>query len=139
VSLTHYGLQFHHFGLAVRDTASAVTVLKGMGYTIGQRIMYLLQNVMLIWCDHEHMPAVELVSPTDTSGPLDNMLANQPELFYHICYSAEDIDSSVTAIRESGVRVLPVSPPKPAILFDGRRVGFYQIKGFGLIEIVEEA
>ncbi|MDH5259773.1 MAG: VOC family protein [Gammaproteobacteria bacterium] len=139
MSLIHYGLHFHHFGLAVRDTASAVKVLKGMGYAVGEQIQDPLQNVMLIWCDHEHMPAVELVSPTQTPGPLDNMLVNQPELFYHICYGAVNIDSSVTAIRDSGVRILTVLPPKPAILFDGRRVGFYQIKGFGLIEIVEEA
>ena len=134
-----YGLRFHHFGLAVRNATAAVKVLEGMGYKIGEQIHDPLQKVMLIWCEHEEMPAIELVSPADTPGPLDNILSDQSELIYHLCYGSSDIAASVSAISDSGIRVLPVAPPKPAILFGGQQVGFYQVKGFGLIEIVEEA
>lgn len=138
MTLVNYGLQFHHFGLAVRDVPGALRVLSGMGYSCGELIHDPLQKVMLVWCDHPQMPAIEVVSPSKESGPLDKILMNSSELIYHICYSSSDIVASVASIRDNGVRVLPVAPPKPAVMFDGKLVGFYQIKGFGLIEIVEE-
>lgn len=134
----NYGLQFHHFGLAVREVPGTLKVLQGMGYTCGEQIHDPLQQVMLVWCEHPQMPAIELVSPSGEAGPLDNILSNDSEVIYHLCYSSSDIIASVAAIKDEGIRVLPVAAPKPAVLFDGKQVGFYQIKGFGLIEIVEE-
>jgi hypothetical protein len=31
-----------------------------------------------------------------------------------------------------------VAAPQPAILFNNKRVSFYLVKGFGLIEIIED-
>ncbi|MBT8447396.1 MAG: hypothetical protein HKO62_00165 [Gammaproteobacteria bacterium] len=134
-----YGLRFHHFGLAVRDAGRAKTMLRGLGYSIGEQIHDPLQKVMLTWCEHEDMPAVELVSPADEPGPLDNILSSQPEMLYHLCYESADIAAATAAISGDGIRVITVAAPKPAVLFGGRQVGFYQVRGFGLIEIVEAA
>lgn len=139
MTANQFGLTFHHFGLAVRDSAAALEVLAGMNYECGEQIYDPLQNVNLIWCRHDEMPAIELVSPADSPGPLDGILSDRPELIYHLCFSASDLSAAVDAIKKSGIRVLPVSPPKPAVLFGGRKVGFYMIKGFGLIEVVEES
>lgn len=133
-----WGLTFHHFGLAVRQPSRALTVIRGLGYTCGEPIHDPLQNVVLIWCEHTAMPAIEVVSPSDRPGPLDNLLSRNSELLYHLCYSAKRISESVKAIKAAGIRVVPVVEPKPAVLFGGRHVGFYQLRGFGLIEIVEE-
>ncbi len=70
----HYGLHFHHFGLAVRDAESACVVLRGLGYSCGEQIVDPLQKVKLTWCNHAQMPAVELVALSDEPGPLDNIL-----------------------------------------------------------------
>ena len=139
MTLDQYGLSFHHFGLAVRDVAAALKVLEGLGYTCSDEIYDPLQEVRLVWCTHATMPAMELVAPTDKPGPIDNILEHSSESIYHLCYEARNIEESIDAIKAAGIRVLPVAPPKPAVLFDNRRVGFYQLKGFGLIEIVEEA
>jgi hypothetical protein len=32
-----------------------------------------------------------------------------------------------------------LSPPQPAVLFGGRKVSFYSVAGFGVIEILELA
>lgn len=138
MSLNGFGLTFDHFGLAVRDPAAALRVLHGLGYESGEQIYDPLQNVNLVWCEHADMPAIELVSPAETPGPLQNILSDQPEMLYHLCYSSADLEASVAAIRQSGIRVLPVAEPKPAVLFGGRKVGFYQVRGFGLVEIVED-
>jgi methylmalonyl-CoA/ethylmalonyl-CoA epimerase len=139
MTLENYGLTFHHLGLAVTDIPAALSVLRGLGYTCAAEIHDPLQEVRLVWCRHDTMPAVELVAPTENPGPIDNILENNSESIYHTCYQASSIEESVSAIKSDGIRVLPVASPKPAVLFGGRRVGFYQLKGFGLIEIVEES
>ena len=118
--LENHGLNFHHLGYAVSDIPAALKVVRR------------------VWCAHDTMPAVELVAPTDNPGPIDNILEHCSESIYHTCYRASNIEKSVSAIKGDGIRVLPVASPKPAVLFGGRRVGFYQLRGFGLIEIVEE-
>lgn len=139
MSLEYYGLTFHHLGLAVRDVPASLKVLRGLGYACANEVHDPLQDVRLVWCEHAAMPAVELVSPTEKPGPIDNILQHSSEMIYHTCYQSKSIEESVAAIKNDGIRVLPVAPPKPAILFGGRLVGFYQLKGFGLIEIVEDS
>jgi len=139
MSLADFGLAFHHFGLAVRKSDSARKMLTGIGYRCGKEIYDPLQEVMLIWCEHVSMPAVEIVAPTNKPGPLDAILSAADATLYHLCFGAASIEASVSAIRDAGIRVIPVVPPKPAVLFGGRQVGFYQVRGFGLIEIVEES
>jgi methylmalonyl-CoA/ethylmalonyl-CoA epimerase len=139
MSVTDFGLTFDHFGLAVGNIAGARKVLEGMGYECGEEVYDPLQEVLLVWCEHATMPAVEIVAPTDKPGPLDNIIVENSGSIYHLCYRAANIGASVAAIKAAGIRVLPVVPPKPAVLFGGKSVGFFQVKGFGLIEIVEEA
>ncbi|MDH3339450.1 MAG: VOC family protein [Gammaproteobacteria bacterium] len=135
---TKINLKFHHFGLATRDADETRCVLSGLGYELSEPLFDPLQNVNLIWCEHETMPAIEVVYPADTPGPLDPYLADYSEMVYHLCYVADSIQSAVDELRAAGLRVLPVAAPKPAVLFSGRHVGFYMAKGLGLIEILED-
>jgi len=139
MSLTDFGLTFDHLGLAVASIPGARKVLEGLGYDCGNEVHDPLQEVMLVWCEHASMPAVEIVAPTDKPGPLDNIVIENSGSIYHLCYRAAEIDASVAAMKTAGLRILPVVPQKPAVLFGGKSVGFYQVKGFGLIEIVEES
>lgn len=132
-----FGLRFHHLGLASRREEEALKFLEGLGYSIGKRIHDPLQNVHLRFCQASSVPDVELVTPTDSSGPLDSILKTTDANFYHTCYETINLDISLQAIRSSGNRVICVSEPKPAVLFDGRPVSFYLIKGFGIIELLE--
>lgn len=131
-----YRLQFHHFGLAVRKPERAINFLADLSYQIGPRLYDDLQNVNLIMCGHLSMPDVELIYPTDSPGPLDKWLADHAQVIYHLCYTSENLEWTLTHLREKH-RVLTISPPKPAILFEYRKVSFYQIQGFGMIEILE--
>ena len=56
-----------------------------------------------------------------------------------MCYTSSDLDGSLGALEsEERFSVRPISPPKEAILFGGKRVSFYPIEGVGLIEIIDE-
>lgn len=133
-----YDLSFHHYGLAVKDAATAQRFLSGIGYQVGAAIYDPLQRVNLYWCTAVDLPAVEIVCQADVPGPLDHILAEQDALVYHLCFESPNIDDSISLIRNDGHRAVCVSPPKPAVLFGGKRVGFYLIKGFGLIELLEQ-
>jgi methylmalonyl-CoA/ethylmalonyl-CoA epimerase len=137
--MNQYGLTFHHFGLAVAEPVRAIRFLNGLGYAVGPTVFDPLQNVNLIACTGTDMPEVELVFPSaaSTKGPLDRILAERQELIYHLCYSTSRVSLALETIKAAGNRVICVSPPKPALLFNGLQVSFYQVPGFGLIELLE--
>ena len=135
-----WGLTFHHLGLAVKDVDAAIRFLSGLGYQAGRRVFDPLQNVNLGMFTHDNMPDVEIIFPAEGKGPLDELLSTHKDgLVYHMCYTSADLDASLEAIEASGdLRLFEVSPPKPAVLFDGQPVSFYVVGGVGLIEIIDE-
>jgi hypothetical protein len=132
-----YGLKFHHLGLAVKQVENAVRMLKGLGYKIGPSVRDDLQNVNLALCTRPEAPAIEIIYATETPGPLAAILKLNTSLMYHTCYKSENLEESLAEMRNDQNMVRVISPPKPAVLFGGRLVSFYQIRGFGMIEILE--
>ena len=134
---TNFGLNFHHLGLALQDDARAVVFLRGLGYKIGETVFDPEQNVQLRFCKSADKPAVELILPGNGEGPLTPVLKRYNEIIYHSCYETSELGQSLDAMQATGLRIMHVSPPKPAVLFGGRKVSFYKVMGFGLIEILE--
>ena len=133
-------LDFHHFGLALKQTATAEVFLHANGYSIGEWVYDPLQNVELCLCSHISQPDVELISPSKNSesGPLDTILKDSEQMIYHICYQVQNIEESVNDLKNNNIRIVALSEKKPALLFGNREVAFYFIKGFGLIELLNE-
>jgi methylmalonyl-CoA/ethylmalonyl-CoA epimerase len=130
---------FHHLGLAARRQDSARRFAEALGYEVGPSVVDPIQNVELTMCRHARMPALEIVTPTKTPGPLGQLLKASTELVYHLCYEVPRLDSALEAIRGTVGTPRCVSEPKPAVLFDGRRVAFYLMSGCGLVELLEAA
>lgn len=137
VAAGDWGLSFDHFGLASRDAARSLGVLRGLGYACGQPVYDPLQKVHLVYGVHRAMPAVELIYAADEPGPLESILAHQPESVYHLCFRTADAAASLAAIKAAGHRVLTVVPPRPAVLFGHRLVSFHLVRGLGLVEFIE--
>ena len=137
--MRQFDLTFHHFGFATRDPAASLKAFEGLGYSLVGSEHDPLQGVDLWLCQHADMPNVELVAPSGEGGPLDNVLARAAERIYHLCYESSDVKQSLAGLRESGYKIVCVSPPKPAVLFGGRHVSFYWVKGLGLIELLERS
>lgn len=132
------GLTFHHFGLAVLRPAESITLLKALGYQVGETVFDAGQNVRLILCEHAEQPAVEIIYPGDGPGPVDGLLQRQASgIVYHICYETKNLEASLEQLEAAGLRVICRAAPKPAPLFGGRPVSFYDVVGLGLIEILE--
>jgi methylmalonyl-CoA/ethylmalonyl-CoA epimerase len=137
--LPGFGLRFDHLGLATRDPAGTLAFLRGLGYATPTTVHDPLQGVNLVLCTHPAMPAVEVVSAAGPGGPLESVLAQQPQAVYHQCYRSASLAATLAAFKAAGHRVVTVSPPKPAVLFGGLEVSFHLVRGFGLVEIIEQA
>jgi catechol 2,3-dioxygenase-like lactoylglutathione lyase family enzyme len=135
--MNKFGLSFHHLGLAVKDVDRALNFVADLGYHASEPVRDELQNVNLVFCTSESMPAVEIIWPTETSGPVSDILKFRDELIYHSCYESSDLQKTLTAIRKEGHLIVCISPPTSAPLFSGRKVSFYNVRGLGLIEILE--
>lgn len=136
--MRNYGLIFHHFGLAVNQPEKAKRFLQGLGYSIGDPVYDPLQKVNLIMCRSLDMPDVELIYSAESPGPLENLLRNSTEVIYHLCYETENLEESLQTIKDDNNRVITVSRPKQAVLFSYRKVSFYRIAGYGIIELIEK-
>ncbi len=131
-------LVFHHLGLAVRRPREATIFLSNLGYQLGETVFDSRQNVNLQMGTHATEPTVEIIWPGDTPGPLEGMLQRHlAGLVYHICYVTDDLTAALAEFENAGLRVVCVSPPKPAPLFGGCPVSFYNVIGIGLMEILE--
>jgi hypothetical protein len=132
------GLSFHHFGLAVKHPSFSVIFLSALDYVIGNSVLDTAQNIRLIMCVHECQPAVEIIYPGNGPGPVDALVERYTSgIIYHGCYETNNLGVTLSECENSGLRADCVIPPTPALLFNGRNVSFYRIKGIGLIEILE--
>jgi Glyoxalase/Bleomycin resistance protein/Dioxygenase superfamily len=131
-------LVFHHFGLAVRRPDESRTFLLNLGYRIGETVFDPNQNVQLAMCEHPTEPAVEIIWPGETKGPILSLTQRHTSgIIYHVCYTTDNLAAALAGLERAGLNVICVSPPKPAPLFGGRPVSFYNVVGMGLIEILE--
>jgi len=130
-------MNFHHFGLLSSDPEASCRLLTSLGYSVSGLIDDPLQNVRLHWAAHPVLPNVEVISPTDITGPVTNLAKKFQHGIYHLCFEVTDIQSCLDQLS-ANARVLEVSPPKPAILFQNRRVSFYRVENLGLIELLEQ-
>jgi len=58
-------------------------------------------------------------------------------IIYHVCYETENLAGALQKFAEARLRVVCISTPRPAPLFGGLLVSFYNLVGIGLIEILE--
>lgn len=136
--MTGFGLNFHHIGLAVRKPESAIAFARGLGYVVGESVFDTWQNVGLILCTHPTSPQIEIIFPGNDKSPIDALIATHADgIVYHCGYVTKNLDATLSAFSQCGLRPVCVSSPKPAILFDGAKVSFYRVLGVGLIEIIE--
>ena len=130
-------INFHHYGLALKEFNNAIKFHTNLGYHCTEKIYDSLQNVELVLCTSNYFPTVELVKPSNSNSPINNYLKKNNEMIYHVCYEINDSEEDLRIIFGKN-RAICVSTPKPAILFDNRLVSFYYINDVGLIELLQK-
>jgi methylmalonyl-CoA/ethylmalonyl-CoA epimerase len=135
-----YELTLHHLGLAVREPEKAKAFLLGLGYEAVQSWFDPRQGVNLALCRAEGAPDVEVISPAGAQpGPLEPILRRAGEGIYHCCYVTPNRERSLALMRQDGIKLVPLSPPKPATVPSGYNASFHLVDGFGMIELLERS
>ena len=125
-------MEFHHIGIACHDISLEIGKIK--------RIHSVL-NITDIIFDHNqnvHLCMITLISGFKielVSGKTVEKFIINSSTPYHICYSCENIDQEIKKISSNGGLI--VSTPKPAKLFNEKRVAFLYVS-YGLIELLEK-
>ena len=124
-------MQFHHIGIACSDIASALSSLSSLyEVTSHTPVIYdSLQDAQLCLIRTNNGLTFELVSGGQAIGFIKKHMA-----YYHVCYTVTDLDAAIEQLTTSGAMLFV--PPKPAILFDGRRVAFL-MTNIGMMELLE--
>lgn len=131
--------RLHHIGVAVEDVMTAKETLSRIGYEVSDSVSDASLGVDLALARKHGHPTIELVKRAEKTG-----LGRDPETedagtAYHVCFEVESIEEVVTQLAEEEVNFFGLEDPKPAKLFDNRRVGFFYVDGFGLVELLEGA
>lgn len=133
-------LTLHHFGLLTGDIDASSQMLVQLGYSRDNEAIDPLQGAHLrMFVSDDGANRIELVSPLEENTSLQKLLKHKRDHIYHICFTCTSITAAQLFLEKiSNGPVLEISGPKPAILFDGRLVGFYMCQGLGLVEILED-
>jgi methylmalonyl-CoA/ethylmalonyl-CoA epimerase len=127
-----------HVGVAVEDLDASIALYeKTYNMTLVHREVVEEQGVEAVLLDvgENH---VELLAPLGPDTPVGKFLAKKGPGIHHVAYQVEDIDSALSSLRESGLRLIDETP---RIGIRGSRVAFLHPAASGgvLTEIVEPA
>lgn len=129
-------MKFHHIGIACFNIDDTAEFYVEQGYDKGDVIYDSIQNVYICFLTNDKGPCIELLAPYDEHSPINDILKKKGVSSYHFCYEVEDINKSISELKNK--KFMQISKISPAIAIDNRRVCFLFSKNNGLIELVEE-
>ena len=139
--LSSLGFKLLHVGVAVPalgPTTELLTALFGYRVISGpfddpiQRV-----SVNFLTTQDHDVVEIELIAPLTEDSPIRATLAKGGGAAYHLCFETADLDAALThAVQQ---KCLIVSPPAPAVAFNGRRIAWIYTKSRQLFELVEAA
>ena len=128
----------HHLGVAVVDIESALGFYQAaLGFTLVSKVFYdPIQKVKLCFLTNEPSRSLtlELISPLEAASPVNGYLSKGIGA-YHVCYEVDHLEKALEDLRAKGC--VPVTPPVPAVAFDGRRIAWCLTPTRHLVEFVE--
>jgi methylmalonyl-CoA/ethylmalonyl-CoA epimerase len=135
------GFKLRHVGVAVPTlgpTTDALSTLFGYKVVSGpfddpiQKV-----SVNFLTTSDNDVAEIELIAPLSEDSPITSMLAKGGGAAYHLCFETSDIEQAVAHAKSNGCIV--VSPPVPAVAFNGRRIAWIYTRSRQLFELVEAA
>lgn len=133
------GFKLLHVGVAVSSLGPTTELLSNLfGYRVvsgpfDDPIQKVTVN-FLAKSDSD-VAEIELIAPITEDSPIRSMLAKDGGGAYHLCFETSDIDGALTHAKKNGCIV--VSPPVPAVAFQGRRIAWIYTRSRQLFELVE--
>ena len=127
-------MRIHHIGLLSNDLDRSLADFEKMGFKSLKRIVDEKREVKIALVS-DGKAVIEIVTPSNPSSKMNNLVRKCGPGIYHICYEVENIEETVKNFQSMGY--ILVDPLLPAVLFDGKPVAFVYGKGLGLVELKE--
>ena len=99
-----------HIGVAVEDLDAALALYeRDYAMTLVHRETVTAQGVEAVLLDvgENH---VELLAPTGPDTPVGKFLAKKGPGMHHVAYQVDDIESTLAALKEAGMRLIDETP-----------------------------
>jgi methylmalonyl-CoA/ethylmalonyl-CoA epimerase len=133
------GFKLRHVGVAVPSLGPATEALSDLfGYRVVsgpfddpiQKV-----SVNFLTQSDKDVAEIELIAPLSEDSPITSMLAKSGGGAYHLCFETTDIEQALVHVKNNGCVI--VSPPVPAVAFNGRRIAWIYTRSRQLFELVE--
>jgi len=123
-------MKFHHVGVACRNIDEEIVNISKIHQIIKKSLVVFdkEQNAELVLLTLSDGTNIELIS----GKPVETLL-KKTITYYHLCYEVDDINLEIERLVNE--HAFLISPPKPAILFDNRKVAFLNVS-YGMIELL---
>lgn len=123
-------MKFHHIGIACKNIEEEIVNISQIHDVVKKSAILFDagQNAELALLTLADGTNIELIS-----GKQVETFVRKNINYYHICFEVDDIDAEIERLVNEGAFL--ISPPKPAILFDNRRVAFLNVS-YGMIELL---
>jgi len=123
-------MKFHHIGIACRNIDDEIANISKINQVIKKSpvVFDVEQNAELALLTLADGTNLELIS-----GKQVETLLKKNITYYHLCFEVDDIDTEIERLVTEGA--LLISAPKPAVLFNGRKVAFLNVS-YGIIELL---
>lgn len=133
------GFKLRHVGVAVPKLGPTTDALEALfGYkVVSGPFDDPIQKVSVNFLakSENDVAEIELIAPLSEDSPITSMLAKGGGSAYHLCFETTDIEQAVAHAKENGCII--VSPPVPAVAFNGRRIAWIYTRSRQLFELVE--
>jgi methylmalonyl-CoA epimerase len=99
-----------HIGVAVEDLDAALALYeRDYAMTLVHRETVTAQGVEAVLLDvgENH---IELLAPTGPDTPVGKFLAKKGPGMHHVAYQVDDIESTLAALKEAGLRLIDETP-----------------------------
>ena len=130
-------LEFHHIGVATSHLDLTIEQYENLGYLASEITLDNIQKVRICFMSRPAFPLVELIEPTDSTSPVNNILAKSGTTPYHFCYETPRLEQQIKIFKKQKYVLLQQPVAAPALR--GRRICFLFHKNMGLIEFVESS
>ena len=125
-------MKIHHIGIACQNIEEGIEEFKKYHNIISQSeiVSDELQNAKLCIVTTDIGINFEFISGDQVSRLLKKGIS-----YYHVCYEVESFDLTIKDFLSKGA--VMISAPKPAILFNDRKVSFLYLS-YGIVELLEK-
>lgn len=130
-------MTIHHYGFLTKNIEKSLCYFEKLGYRqISSLVKDKERGIDIIFIESTDGQLIELVSPNTENSVVSNIVKNQSNSIYHICFIVKSIEQTIeNLVKENFILI---NEPQPAIAFDGKRVAFMISRYTGIIELLED-